>query len=94
MTGRRDTEHLLDEAQSLMSGVVARMRARLETWDIEKTAFGVEDPMVIEAERKAEEDTPEPPTEEHPVPGHPSWRDVFRKNWPEDKPKRRRRWRT
>jgi hypothetical protein len=92
---RHRADVLLDEASALMTGVVARMRAKLGTWEIEKAAFGMEDPAVVEAQRKAEDEAPEEPSKERPVQrGQASWRDIFRKNWPDGKPKRRRRWRT
>lgn len=94
MTGpRRANDDLLDEASSILRGVLSRMRRRMEGWDIEQAAFGLEDPKVVEAKRR-EEDKPEAPSERHAFPGRPTWRDLFRRNWPDGKLPKRKRWRS
>lgn len=92
MAARKDNEELLEEASSVMSGVLRRMREQLQSWEIENAAFGVEDPAVIEARRR-EEEKPEPVEDRPPPRGLLPWRELFRKNWPDNAPvKRRRRW--
>lgn len=90
---RRGNDELLDEASSVMGDVLRRMRERMQSWDIERAAFGVEDPAVVDAQRK-EDEKPEPPGPENPPSrGRESWREVFKRNWPDGAPrKRRRRW--
>lgn len=83
--------HLIEQAVALSASTLEHMRSRMPetSWDFEFQVFGVEDPAVIAARQKAEE-APEEPSKEKQARGTTSWRELFRKNWPENWKRRRR----
>lgn len=88
-------DELLDKAVIGLDGALRRMERLLpkdtENWELEHEAFGIEDPAIVRR-RLLEEERPGPPTPDSPVPrGRLSWRELFRRNWPDGKP--RKRWR-
>lgn len=80
-------DELLDAATDGMDRVVKRMREHLPAddgdYELEREAFGIEDPAVHEAELRAEEETAaREPVVDRPTPrGRSSWRELFRRNW-------------
>jgi len=88
-------DDLLDAATDGLDKLVRRMREHLPEddgdWEFERESFGIDDPK-REAELQAKEDAVarEPVVDRPQRPGLPSWRELFRKNWP-DKPRRGRR---
>lgn len=81
-------DELLDAASVGMDGVLKRMAALAprddNDWELEREAFGIEDPAIHEAELRAEEAAAAaaPVVDRPRVAGRPTWREVFRQNWP------------
>lgn len=87
-------DELIDKADLGMDSALERMRRLLpdeskESWELEREAFGIEDPAVFERMHQADDAA----AAAEPVVDSPSrwsWRELFRKRWP-DGPRKTRR---
>lgn len=91
---RTGLDVLLDQAGTGMDSALTRLRKLMpdearESWDLEREAFGIQDPKTVEAELREEERKAklEPVVD---TPSRSSWRELFRKRWP-DGPRKGRR---
>lgn len=79
-----DLDKLLADAADGMDATLRRIRKLLpdeseESYDFEREAFGIEDPRVVEEAKRAEAQS-EPVVDR---PARESWRELFRRRWPD-----------
>lgn len=92
---RLGLDALLDQAGTGMDSALTRLRKLMpeearESWELEHEAFGIRDPKTVEAELQEEDRQAklEPVVD---TPSRSSWRDMFRKRWPDGPRKTRGR---